>query len=224
MCTQLFLSELQRVLPSPEQVSSIPNLNLDLTIYQVGKLNVYKNADASELENLHPADRLMVQLIKMKRLGPRIEGMLYKLTFEETWGLMDEVLPSLVFTFNHKFILISQGSKILSEAGRQLLNAKHFKELLSVQALALSLTITTDPYYQLILLVGNYMNGTGIKGGAFGFRVSSINKVSLTSLPTFQRRHGFPVGRHKVCQQHDTTPLLGENRLQTFPFNRGILN
>lgn len=23
------------------------------------------------------------------------------------------------------------------------------------------------------------MNGTGIKGGAFGFRVSSINKVSL---------------------------------------------
>lgn len=32
-------------------------------------------------------------------------------------------------------------------------------------------------YFQLILLIGNYMNGTGIKGGAFGFRVSSINKV-----------------------------------------------
>lgn len=31
---------------------------------------------------------------------------------------------------------------------------------------------------QLILLVGNYMNGTGVKGGAFGFRVSSINKVN----------------------------------------------
>ena len=31
--------------------------------------------------------------------------------------------------------------------------------------------------HQLILLVGNYMNGTGVKGGAFGFRVSSINKV-----------------------------------------------
>lgn len=26
-------------------------------------------------------------------------------------------------------------------------------------------------------MIGNYMNGTGIKGGAFGFRVSSINKV-----------------------------------------------
>jgi hypothetical protein len=32
---------------------------------------------------------------------------------------------------------------------------------------------------QLILLIGNYMNGTGVKGGAFGFRVSSINKVPL---------------------------------------------
>ena len=35
--------------------------------------------------------------------------------------------------------------------------------------------LTAD--YQLILLIGNYMNGTGVKGGAFGFRVSSINKV-----------------------------------------------
>jgi hypothetical protein len=30
-------------------------------------------------------------------------------------------------------------------------------------------------------MIGNYMNGTGIKGGAFGFRVSSINKVDLLS-------------------------------------------
>lgn len=28
-------------------------------------------------------------------------------------------------------------------------------------------------------LIENYMNGTGIKGGAFGFRVSSINKVAF---------------------------------------------
>lgn len=35
--------------------------------------------------------------------------------------------------------------------------------------------LTAD--HQLILLIGNYMNGTGVKGGAFGFRVSSINKV-----------------------------------------------
>lgn len=27
------------------------------------------------------------------------------------------------------------------------------------------------------MLIGNYMNGTSNKGGAFGFRVSSINKV-----------------------------------------------
>ncbi|PPQ83825.1 hypothetical protein CVT26_005206 [Gymnopilus dilepis] len=127
MCTQVFLRELKPVLPSPEQV---------------GKLNVYRNADPAELASLHPSDRLMVQLIKINRLGPRIEGMLYRVSFDETWALLDE------------------GARKLSEAGRDLLEAKHFKELLS-----------------LILLIGNYMNGTGIKGGAFGFRVSSINKL-----------------------------------------------
>jgi cytokinesis protein len=86
------------------------------------------------------------------------------------------VLPkepnSLILTRN------IQSARRLSEAGQALLNAKHFKELLSV-----SLTncmwgvrwLTLD--HQLILLIGNYMNGTGVKGGAFGFRVSSINKV-----------------------------------------------
>ena len=33
----------------------------------------------------------MVQLIKINRLGPRIEGMLYKVKFDETWALLDEV-------------------------------------------------------------------------------------------------------------------------------------
>lgn len=36
-------------------------------------------------------------------------------------------------------------------------------------------------------MVGNYMNGTGIKGGAFGFRVSSINKVCTIPFPTTYR-------------------------------------
>ncbi|GAW01955.1 cytokinesis protein sepa (fh1 2 protein) [Lentinula edodes] len=127
LCTQVFLSELKRVLPSPEQV---------------GKLNVYRNADPKELAELHPADRLMVKLIQIDRLGPRIEGMLYKCAFDERWSLLDD------------------GAQKLTEAGNALLNAKSFKELLS-----------------LILLVGNYMNGSGIKGGAFGFRVSSVNKL-----------------------------------------------
>jgi len=127
LCTQVFLSELKPVLPSPEQV---------------GKLNVYRNADAEELAGLHSSDRLMVKLIQINRLGPRIEGMLYKCGFDETWALLDEA------------------ARKLSEANQALLEAKMFKELLS-----------------LILLIGNYMNGTGVKGGAFGFRVSSINKL-----------------------------------------------
>ena len=79
MCTQLFLSELKPVLPSPEQV---------------GKLNVYRNAEPEELAGLHLADRLMVKLIQIDRLGPRIEGMLYKCTFDESWGLLHDVRPT----------------------------------------------------------------------------------------------------------------------------------
>lgn len=58
---------------------------------QVGKLNVYRNADPVELAGLHPSDRLMVQLIQINRLAPRIEGMLYKVAFDEVWSLLDEV-------------------------------------------------------------------------------------------------------------------------------------
>ena len=76
LCTQVFLSQLKPLLPSPEQI---------------GKLNVYANADPEELAGLHPSDRLMVKLIQIKRLGPRIEGMLYKCNFNETWLLLDEV-------------------------------------------------------------------------------------------------------------------------------------
>lgn len=101
VCTQVFLSELKPVLPNPEQVGYYFSFQHHISdgsssgISQIGKLNVYRNADPEELGGLHPADRLMVQLIKIDRLGPRIEGMLYKCVFDETWGLLDDVSPSL---------------------------------------------------------------------------------------------------------------------------------
>jgi len=52
---------------------------------------VYRNAEPEELASLHASDRLMVKLIQIERLGPRIEGMLYKCKFEEQWLLLDEV-------------------------------------------------------------------------------------------------------------------------------------
>lgn len=58
---------------------------------------MYRNADHEELAGLHPSDRLMVQLIKIDRLGPRIEGMLYKCVFDETWSLLDDVSNILHF-------------------------------------------------------------------------------------------------------------------------------
>jgi cytokinesis protein len=58
---------------------------------KVGKLNTYRKAPPEQLAELHPADRLMVQLIEIDRLGPRVEGMLYKTAFEESWTMLDEV-------------------------------------------------------------------------------------------------------------------------------------
>lgn len=80
VCTESFLDELKRVLPSPEQV---------------GKLNVYRNSTMEELSELHPSDRLMVQLIKIERLGPRVDGMIYRARFEENFSLQDEVCMTL---------------------------------------------------------------------------------------------------------------------------------
>ena len=111
---------------------------------------------------LHPSDRFMVKLIQIDRLGPRLEAMLYRIKFDESRSLIEE------------------GATKLIKAGQDLLQASNFKELLSVcniySFIASPLTIRK----QLILLIGNYMNGTGVKGGAFGFRVSSINKVRLS--------------------------------------------
>ncbi|KAG0250651.1 hypothetical protein BG011_008195 [Mortierella polycephala] len=48
----------------------------------------------------------------------------------------------------------------VTEASKGLMNSKHFKELLN-----------------LILMLGNYMNGANHNGGAFGFKIASINKL-----------------------------------------------
>jgi hypothetical protein len=47
------------------------------------------------------------------------------------------------------------------------------------------------------------MNGTGIKGGAFGFRVSSINKVYRFSQKVSGAEVFLIARRHQVREQHD---------------------
>lgn len=68
---------------------------------KVGKLNTYRKAPPEQLAELHPADRLMVQLIEIDRLGPRVEGMLYKTAFEESWTMLDEVRVSKITQSSH---------------------------------------------------------------------------------------------------------------------------
>ena len=48
----------------------------------------------------------MVKLIQIKRLGPRIEGMLYKRKFDEQWLLLDDAsilrLPASFLTIDYR--------------------------------------------------------------------------------------------------------------------------
>ncbi|KAF8977913.1 hypothetical protein BGZ46_007008 [Entomortierella lignicola] len=63
-------------------------------------------------------------------------------------------------TFQGLIDSVNESISAITEASKGLKNAKHFKELLN-----------------LILMLGNYMNGGGHNGGAFGFKIASINKL-----------------------------------------------
>ena len=54
-----------------------------------------------------------------------------------------------------------QGIVLLQDACYDLKHATQFKALLNV-----------------ILMMGNYMNGSNYGGGAYGFKIASINRVS----------------------------------------------
>ncbi|KAF9089575.1 Dishevelled associated activator of morphoproteinsis 2 [Mortierella sp. AD031] len=63
-------------------------------------------------------------------------------------------------TFQGMLEGVNEGISSITEASKGLKNTKHFKELLS-----------------LILMLRNSMNGASHNGGAFGFKIASINKL-----------------------------------------------
>ncbi|KAI1302148.1 hypothetical protein EDD11_005716 [Mortierella claussenii] len=71
-------------------------------------------------------------------------------------------LEGLKFKVTFQSLLdgVNESIAAIKVASKGLKEAKHFKELLN-----------------LILMLGNYMNGGGHNGGAFGFKIASINKL-----------------------------------------------
>ena len=75
--------------------------------------------------------------------------------------LKDKVKGLLYMTkYKETFDLIKSGTVKVRDASEGLMKAKSFARLLS-----------------LILMMGNYLNSTGVQGGAFGFKITSINKL-----------------------------------------------
>ncbi|KAI8989404.1 hypothetical protein BDB01DRAFT_848579 [Pilobolus umbonatus] len=108
-------------------------------------------------------------MIAMKRYLKSPENSWNKLDLPEQFTLemmtiyrYESRLKFMLFRvqFWEKFEQLKRGIKIILSASDQLRDSASFKELLYI-----------------ILLVGNYMNASSFQGGAFGVRISSINKL-----------------------------------------------
>lgn len=76
LCTEAFLQELDKVLP-------------DSTLR--GKLNTHASDTEEELALLHPADRFLVEVMKISHISDRVKGMRLKVNFHETYNTIKEV-------------------------------------------------------------------------------------------------------------------------------------
>lgn len=76
LCTEHFLTELLPMLPNPQMQ---------------GKLNQHKTEDEASLALLHPADRFLVELMKIEHLTIRVNGMLFRGTFAEIYSALVHV-------------------------------------------------------------------------------------------------------------------------------------
>ena len=68
------------------------------------------------------------------------------------------------------------------------------------------------------------MSGSGIKGGAYGFRVSSINKVGLkcACFEDDYLRYQYLVGRHEVNKRDYSPALLRAGCFSAIPGNATV--
>lgn len=58
---------------------------------------MYRSAPIEDLDNLHTADRFLVECLKIHRLRPRVDGMLYRARFEESIVMLEDVSRLISF-------------------------------------------------------------------------------------------------------------------------------
>jgi cytokinesis protein len=75
---------------------------------------------------------------------------------------LKEKVQGLLFMTKYRetYDLIKEGAAKIRNGAEALMNAEGFARLLSI-----------------VLMMGNFLNSTGVQGGAFGFKISSVNKL-----------------------------------------------
>jgi hypothetical protein len=101
-----------------------------------------------------------------------------------------------------------QAVDLLQTACDDLRNANKFKDLLNV-----------------ILMMGNFMNGSNYGGGAYGFKIGSINRVRIAGVLRARARLTLlvlPVGRYQIIEWTESPAFPGAYHLATFPRHLGL--
>ncbi|KAG5458339.1 MAG: hypothetical protein BJ554DRAFT_1446, partial [Olpidium bornovanus] len=127
------------------------------TAEEKGKLTAYTDNP----EALAKGDRFFLEMMKIDRYEPRLKAWYFKMTFGERFRELEEQeFWQLPFFNTANCASLVQDVNAIFAASQALKESKTFLKILEV-----------------ILTIGNFMNGTGYRGGAFGFRINSINKL-----------------------------------------------
>lgn len=100
------------------------------------------------------------------RLTERLECMLYRRKLELD---IEDIRPEL---------------NILRNASRELRSSLKFKKLLQVRPCHTELLRWNCLLYQIVLTLGNVLNGSSFRGGALGFQLDALSKVRGISCGT----------------------------------------
>ena len=136
-------------------------LNFIPTPEEVGWLLPFTNG--KERETLARPDRFLLEMMLIERCEGRLKAMQFRQAFEERLFDLNRVYMNITLRgFGNMECLFYRTRK-----------RSTYKE--AIQALKTSKCL--HQVLQLILAFGNVMNQNSFRGGAFGFRVTSINRV-----------------------------------------------
>ena len=151
-------------------------LNNAPTADETAQLQAYKLTP----DKVGTAERLFLSLADVPRLTPRLRAMMFRAEFKEKMDFVKPGMRNVIIASQD--VCVSKGLfKTLQVTMSMFLSARVFPFFISffntyLPWLSPPATLLLC-HYQLVLLIGNYMNAGGYNAGSFGFKLSFLNSV-----------------------------------------------